>query len=279
MSDRSSTGGFDPSGIDDEAWTELERQLEATIPVYDKVNKIMTLGFDKGMRKHVRSHASKGMKILEVGCGPGSFAADILDVDLTCLDPSAEMLKVCKKRVDAARESRGDSPAEYVEAIAEEIPLDDNTFDRVFCLFSFRDFKDKRKGLEEIMRVLKPGGQLVICDAGKANWLHGLFGRLYMGTFVQIVARIVTKDPNHPWGNPNFKTDVMPLGREVQQKNALDFNTRIQVLCDDLRKAGYCSLQSLAVKLNEIGLRTRRGSNFTRYNLHRILNYRSVHNA
>jgi len=199
MSDRSSTGGFDPSGIDDEAWTELERQLEATIPVYDKVNKIMTLGFDKGMRKHVRSHASKGMKILEVGCGPGSFAADILDVDLTCLDPSAEMLKVCKKRVDAARESRGDSPAEYVEAIAEKIPLDDNTFDRVFCLFSFRDFKDKRKGLEEIMRVLKPGGQLVICDAGKANWLHGLFGRLYMGTFVQIVARIVTKDPNHPW--------------------------------------------------------------------------------
>jgi len=199
MSDRSSTGGFDPSGIDDEAWTELERQLEATIPVYDKVNKIMTLGFDKGMRKHVRSHASKGMKILEVGCGPGSFAADILDVDLTCLDPSAEMLKVCKKRVDAARERRGDSPAEYVEAIAEEIPLEDNTFDRVFCLFSFRDFKDKRKGLEEIMRVLKPGGQLVICDAGKANWLHGLFGRLYMATFVQIVARIVTKDPQHPW--------------------------------------------------------------------------------
>ena len=50
-----------------------------------------------------------------------------------------------------------------------------------------------------MFRVLKPGGQLVICDAGKANWLHGLFGRLYMATFVQWVARIVTKDPNHPW--------------------------------------------------------------------------------
>ena len=55
MSDRSKTGGFDASGIDEDAWTELERQLEATIPVYDRVNRIMTLGFDKGMRKHVRT--------------------------------------------------------------------------------------------------------------------------------------------------------------------------------------------------------------------------------
>ena len=199
MTERSATGGFDASGIDDEAWGELERQLEATIPVYDRVNRIMTLGFDKSMRRHVRSHASPGMKILEEGCGPGSFAADITECDLTCLDPSVEMLKVCRKRVDAARAERNESPAEYVEAIAEDMPFEDNLFDRVFCLFSFRDFKDKRKGLEEIFRVLKPGGQLVICDAGKANWLHGIFGRIYMATFVQIVARLVTKDPNHPW--------------------------------------------------------------------------------
>ena len=156
MADRSGTGGFDPSGIDDDAWTELERQLEATIPVYDRVNKIMTLGFDKGMRKHVRNHAKPGMNVLEIGCGPGSFAVDLQGTELTCLDPSAEMLKVCRKRVDAAREERGDTKAEYVEAIAENIPLPDNTFDRVFCLFSFRDFKDKKKGLEEIHRVLKP---------------------------------------------------------------------------------------------------------------------------
>ena len=37
-------------------------------------------------------------------------------------------------------------PPAMVEAVAEDIPLPDNTFDRVFCLFSFRDFKDKRQG-------------------------------------------------------------------------------------------------------------------------------------
>ena len=199
MSDRSSTGGYDPSGIDLDAWTKLEEQLEESIPHYDKVNRLMTFGQDKVWRKNVRKHADAGMKILEVGCGPGSFAEDLIGLDVTCLDPSAEMLRVAKKRVDGARKKRGEKPAKYVEAIAESIPLPDDTFDRVFCLFSFRDFQDKKKGLEEIFRVLKPGGQLVICDAGKANWLHGLAGRIWMGTVVQIIARIVTKKKDHPW--------------------------------------------------------------------------------
>ena len=101
----------------------------------------MTFGQDSVWRKNVRSHANSGMKVLEVGCGPGSFAEDIEDVDLTCLDPSEEMLKVAKIRVNKARKERGEGPAQYVQAIAESIPLEDNTFDRVFCLFSFKDFR------------------------------------------------------------------------------------------------------------------------------------------
>ena len=199
MGDRSATGGYDPSGIDLDAWSELEAELEATIPHYDKVNAWMTFGQDKRWRKGVAAHASNGMSVLEVGCGPGSFAETIRGVDLTCLDPSAEMLRVAKKRVDAARLEHGESPASYVEAIAEDIPLPDASFDRVFCLFSFRDFQDKQRGLEEIFRVLKPGGRLVICDAGKGSKLHGFFGKIWMGTVVQVIARRVTKNKDHPW--------------------------------------------------------------------------------
>ena len=71
MGERDATGGFDPSGIDAEAWEELEGQLEATIPNYDRVNTWMTFGQDKRWRRNVRNHASPGMKVLEVGCGPG----------------------------------------------------------------------------------------------------------------------------------------------------------------------------------------------------------------
>jgi SAM-dependent methyltransferase len=94
MAGRSATGGYDPSGIDLDEWEILESQLEESIPNYDRVNRLMTFGQDAVWRKNVRNHAESGMKVLEVGCGPGSFAEDIENVDLTCLDPSEEMLKV-----------------------------------------------------------------------------------------------------------------------------------------------------------------------------------------
>ena len=40
---------------------------------------------------------------------------------------------------------------------------------------------------------------MVICDAGKANKLHGFFGVIWMNSVVQIMARIITKEKNHPW--------------------------------------------------------------------------------
>ena len=191
MSNPRGSESLDRDGMGEAAWEELMRNLEATIPVYDKVNAIVTLGQDKRWRRNVRSFIEPGMKVLEIGCGPGSFAEDLKDVELTCLDPSEAMLEVARKRVGER--------AEFVKGVAEELPLPDNTFDRVCCLFSFRDFHDKRKGLSEILRVLKPGGRLIICDAGKSNFIQGFLGRIWMGTVVQWVARYVTKEKEHPW--------------------------------------------------------------------------------
>ena len=49
--------------------------------------------------------------------------------------------------------------------------------------------------------MLKPGGQLVICDAGKANWLHGLAGRIWMSTVVQWMALCYQEEgsPGKAW--------------------------------------------------------------------------------
>ena len=100
--------GIDASGIDADEWAELIHNLEATIPVYDKVNSIVTLGQDKRWRKHVAKTASSGMNVLEVGCGPGTFSENLEGVELTCLDPSTEMLAVARKRVNDARGNRSE---------------------------------------------------------------------------------------------------------------------------------------------------------------------------
>lgn len=191
---------MDEEHIGEADWSELQRNLEATIPVYDRVNRWATFGADQRWRAKVRRMIPADADVLEVGCGPGTFAEAIEGAgDLTLLDPIPAMLEVARRRVDAAREARGQSPATYVEATAEAIPLPDASFDAVCCLFSFRDFVDKRRGLSELRRVLKPGGQLIILDAGKMNRVHGWGGSLWMRTWVAWGARRAFGSNDHPW--------------------------------------------------------------------------------
>jgi len=189
---------MDTATIGEEEWNELQKNLEATIPVYDRINRFATLGQVSRWRRIVRSMMPEG-RILEIGCGPGSFAEDLEGRDLFCLDPIPEMIEVAKNRVNGKREERGDSPAHFVKGKAEELPFDDDHFDAVCALFSFRDWYDKRLGLAEALRVLKPGSMLVIIDPAKINRIHGFMGALWMKIWVGTYARIVCKEKEHPW--------------------------------------------------------------------------------
>lgn len=178
-----------------EDWAELQRNLEATIPVYDRINRFATWGQDRRWRRMVRDRLPREGAILEVGCGPGTFAEMIPDRELTCLDPIPAMLAVAEKRVNANRTT----PATFVEATAEEMPFDDASFAGVCSLFSFRDWYDKRAGLAEVKRVLTPGGTLVIVDPAKMNRVHGFLGHLWMRWWVGTYARVICKMSDHPW--------------------------------------------------------------------------------
>ena len=133
---------MDTETIGKEDWDELQRNLEATIPVYDKVNKVATFGQVSKWRKMVRDRLPEEGRILEIGCGPGSFAEDVLGYDLVCLDPIPEMLRVAEERVNKARAGRGDEPATFIQGKAESLPFEDSSFDAVCTLFSFRDWYD-----------------------------------------------------------------------------------------------------------------------------------------
>ena len=109
MAGRSATGGYDPSGIDLDEWEILENQLEESIPNYDRVNRLMTFGQDAVWRKALEKSCNTGDEGVEVGCGPGSFAEDIEDVDLTCLDPSGDA-QGCKSKGREETQERREAP-------------------------------------------------------------------------------------------------------------------------------------------------------------------------
>ena len=105
-------------------------------------------------------------KVLEIGIGSGLnipfYDAEKVE-HLWGLDPSAEMWAIAQK---SARHHRINT--EFVQSGAESIPLEDNCVDSVLVTYTLCTIPDPLIALGEIKRVLKPSGQLVFCEHGKA---------------------------------------------------------------------------------------------------------------
>ncbi len=104
--------------------------------------------------------------VLEIGIGSGLNIPyyDALKVDhLWGIDPSREMWDIAKKN---AHDRHLD--AEFTEASAESIPLDDNAADTVVMTYTMCTIPEVSSALDEIRRVMKPTGKLIFCEHGEA---------------------------------------------------------------------------------------------------------------
>ena len=151
---------------------------------YDALNHIMSLNVDKSWRKKAikRIAGEPGhLEILDLACGTGDFsiaiAQKIKDCHVTAADISEGMLSVMREKVDAL----GLTDKITIEnGDGENLRFPDNTFDRVTIAFGIRNFEDKGKGLREMLRVLRPGGRLVLLELslpenGFMKWLFNLY--------------------------------------------------------------------------------------------------------
>jgi ubiquinone/menaquinone biosynthesis C-methylase UbiE len=112
-------------------------------------------------------------RVLELGAGTG-LNLDLYPASveaLTLTEPDPHMIKQLRKRV-----SEGAREAEVIEAPAEKLPFDDNSFDTVALTLVLCTVPDPAAALAEIKRVLKPDGQFLFLehvrspDAGLAKW-------------------------------------------------------------------------------------------------------------
>ena len=104
----------------------------------------VTLRLRTGERKLIRRFA--GGRVLDIGCGTG-YHMDYDDLDIIGIEISDEMIKIAKGRGHDVK--RG---------LAERLPFSDGSFDTIFCFFAVLNMCDHRKAVQEMARVLKPGG-------------------------------------------------------------------------------------------------------------------------
>ncbi|NLS05121.1 class I SAM-dependent methyltransferase [Rhizobium sp. P32RR-XVIII] len=118
----------------------------------------------------------KGDRVLDVACGTGALTLAVAEIagpsgSVIGLDANPEMLAVAHRKP---------GEIEWIEGMAEALPLPDNSFDAVVSQFGLMFFEDKPKALAEMMRVLKPGGRLAVavCDAVENSPGYGTFALL-----------------------------------------------------------------------------------------------------
>jgi ubiquinone/menaquinone biosynthesis C-methylase UbiE len=127
-------------------------------------------------------------RVLEIGMGTGHNLSyyDPNKVDMVFgLEPAPDMVKRAKPLAEKAP-----FDVEFIDLPGEEIPLDDNSVDTVLLTYTLCTIPDTLKAMQNMRRVLKPGGKLIFSEHGRApdaavekwqNRLNGVWGKLFGG--------------------------------------------------------------------------------------------------
>ena len=115
-----------------------------------------------------RSGIEGGMAVLEVGCGSGAFTTFVARAvgpkgKVYALDIQKEMLEQLAKKL-AKPENKDIKNIELIHDSAYELPFTENSLDLVYMITVLQEIPDKKRVLQEIKRVLKPGGILAVTE-------------------------------------------------------------------------------------------------------------------
>jgi len=195
-SSRGTVGTTPPGTADEDSAAQAVRQMfDEIAPRYDLLNHVLSMNVDRlWWRRTARifSHilARNDARVLDLCAGTGDMSAAMRAVAakkggnaaICALDFSHQMLHHGLAKFSAKR-------IQPLEADALQLPLADRSFDLVVSSFGFRNLANYDAGLQEIFRVLRPGGEVGILDFSEPG---GLFGKLYGFYFRRVLPRIGT---------------------------------------------------------------------------------------
>ncbi|MDA0196485.1 MAG: bifunctional demethylmenaquinone methyltransferase/2-methoxy-6-polyprenyl-1,4-benzoquinol methylase UbiE [Bacteroidetes bacterium] len=164
---------------------------------YDFLNHFLSLGIDIKWRKKAISMLQEDHPklILDVATGTGDLAIQALELNpekIIGVDISEGMLEVGRKKL----KQRGlDNIITLELGDSERIQYPDNNFDAVIVAFGVRNFEDLEKGLNDMFRVLKPGGKLVVLEFSKpVSFPFKQIYNFYFKAILPIIGKLVSND-------------------------------------------------------------------------------------
>ncbi|BCS55139.1 bifunctional demethylmenaquinone methyltransferase/2-methoxy-6-polyprenyl-1,4-benzoquinol methylase UbiE [Geobacter sp. SVR] len=168
---------------------KIQQMFGAIAPRYDFLNRLLSFGIDRRWRtKAVRLlKYQQGSRILDVATGTGDVALEIArstpsSVQITGADFCREMVELGQVKVAASPYA---DRIEFRVAPCEDLPFPDNTFDSITIAFGIRNVVDRRLGLAEMWRVLRPGGRMIILEFSTPR--SQLFRQIYHFYFRRVL--------------------------------------------------------------------------------------------
>lgn len=169
---------------------QVAAMFDEVAPRYDRTNSVLSMGRDRRWRRHaVRAlQLSPGQRVLDVAAGTAVSTKALAATGAwsVATDFSVGMLAAAKTGRTLPR----------VAGDAMRLPFADESFDAVTISFGLRNVEDPAAALREFARVVRPGGQLLVCEFSRPRpapirWGYGW----YLRTVLPLLARRVSSNP------------------------------------------------------------------------------------
>lgn len=176
---------------------QVARMFDSISGRYDFLNHFLSLGIDILWRKKAIAllRDLQPKIILDVATGTGDFSIEALSLKpekIIGVDISEGMLEVGRQKM---RKRKFDSIIELRLGDSENLPFTDNFFDAVIVAFGVRNFEDMKGGLTEMLRVVKPGGKVIVLEFSRPSKfpMKQLYS-VYFTTILPLIGRWVSRD-------------------------------------------------------------------------------------